>query len=98
MSLQIYYSSAEDVADLKEAGDSSSSTLVSVHPSHKTASLDVGSTSVVGDALETPHKNQPPLIKDSDTDTEQFLQMFSVHERQFHACISPYMALNLNVF
>lgn len=40
---------------LEEACNRSSSTLVSVHPSHETTGLDVCSTSVVGDALETPH-------------------------------------------
>lgn len=37
---------------LEEAGNGSSSTLVPVHPSHDSTSLDVSSSSVVGDTLE----------------------------------------------
>lgn len=40
------------VIHLEEARDGCGPTLVPVHPSHETSSLDVGSTSVVGDALE----------------------------------------------
>ena len=42
-----------EAAHLEEAGDGSSATLVPVHPSHDSTSLDVSSSSVVGDALET---------------------------------------------
>lgn len=46
----------EAIIHLEEASDSSSSTLVPVHPSHDATSLDVCSTGVVGDTLETPHQ------------------------------------------
>lgn len=48
---------------LKEASNGSSSTLVSVHPSHEPTSLDVSSSSVIGDSLETPNKTQPLVVK-----------------------------------
>lgn len=40
------------VIHLEEACDGCGSTLVPVHPSHETSSLDVSSTGVVSDALE----------------------------------------------
>lgn len=40
------------VVYLEEASDSCSPTLVPVHAGHAASSLDVGSTGVIGDALQ----------------------------------------------
>lgn len=58
-------SGADAAFYLEEPGDGSSSTLVPVHPSHKPSSLDVGSTSVISDALETRQSNRSSLRSQS---------------------------------
>lgn len=57
----------EKTGHLEESSHSSSSTFVSVHPSHEASSLDVSSTSVVGDALETEEKKNQSVKSSQST-------------------------------